>query len=167
MKRNHWVTTVAACVGVALVVALVRAGDLNPPAGTIQPTMQSLAQIDLAIEELAATSEFTFSSWDHLHVTAALLDCTTTDWQQLIVGNGVLNSIVFNTATDNGALVEIRDSSGLMIFTNVNPSLQLGSGQYLDMNVRFTGGLEMRSQGPCAEDNTNLTLLYRLEPPSP
>lgn len=165
MRSSHAAFAImASAAAIAAASYLARAGDLNPPAGPVSPTMLTLEDLGA---QLAAASTPT---WEHTRVT---LTNSLGPGDLVLPGSGVLHAIIirpFAPPTNLDAQVEVRvgDCQG---GGDVVGIFEVRSGAtdslYIPLNIRYGDGgdcgLYLRS---LFESGENVTVLYRPDAPN-
>ncbi len=146
-------TMVGICVVCIAASSLVRGGDLNPPAGPIQPTMHSLEDVMAAIN----ANNQCGCTWTYKHIPSG-----TASPLLIAEGKGVVHAIIIHPS--NGGSPRLYDSAT----TGVTPDIMIGQFQntaqqeaislFLPLDVEFTHGLVFGTDGPPSGPQT---VIYR------
>lgn len=152
MTRNQLVGGMAVCAAGALLVAVVgRAGDLNPPAGAVQPTMSNLQDIQTSLDNIGIAVGVPTPAWEYKTVTVTGGGEHTFDLEPT---SGVLHRVIF---TDSPAQeVLISDTNPVVtgpLMLKLDPTVR----HNVLLDVRFENGLFVTGQ-------CTVTFLYRLDP---
>jgi len=143
MTRSFATNATLGICALVLVVFLagrytVQAGPLDPPAGPVQPTMQTLEEIgdkvDLLLQTAALDPPWSHWAGEDIH--------TAGQYQQVISGSGMLHRIIFPTATD-GQSIWLRDGNGIFIGRFRS---KIWPPQDHQLDISFENGLELRTE---------------------
>ncbi len=161
MRTNHLIGVGVVFTGVALAVALVRAGDLNPPAGPVAPTMTDLQDIQTSLDNIGAAVNVPTPAWDYAFASF----CCGGD-NVLVTGSGVLHAVLVTAADTTGTGVSVRifdSTSGPTTQIATAATSPLPSSAWIPLNVRFENGLNLVN---ISTDTARATVFYRLDPAS-
>ena len=105
MRPFNLLATLCVCATVIITAGLIaKAGDLNPPAGAIQPSMHTLDEIYNEVAGLPNVFPWCGGTWEasRVQTVANSLQVTEVD-----LGSGILHSIVISPITSGFTQAEI------------------------------------------------------------
>ncbi|HVZ93647.1 MAG TPA: hypothetical protein VG797_03970 [Phycisphaerales bacterium] len=143
------ISSAALVVGV---LALARAGDVNPPAGPVQPTMRTLEEIYALLAQQASGSSQQWSYWHRNGAAGTVV---------VVPSAGVLHGIIFNPCNGCSAQ-ELFDGNSTDVSSATPIALLPGpnSGSapvFMPFDIEFHTGLTYRS----VSGSGAVTLIYR------
>ena len=151
MHRQTLYVTLPICAAVlAAGTWLVRAGDLNPPAGPVSPTMKTLDEIYDAVT--VGLSSCPACTWEYKYVDE--LSCVN-DIEVLPAGTtGILHGLWVTTPVTiaNG---EVGLANNIGRFSGAS-----GESNFIQLDVPFDDGLQARCEGT----GVIFTVLYQSTP---
>lgn len=158
MKKAEWTSVVL--IAMAVTWAVSRAGDVNPPQGSVGPSMPSLQEIS---NQLSAAA--TPTAWSHTYASQSTANPAGV--MQAVTGSGTLHAVYIDfNSTDFPPSVILSDHVGSgsppltsRIATFATRDAFPATVQTFD--VRFENGLHLSGLGSGAP---SMTLIYRLDP---
>lgn len=157
-KQAIWVT-LPICVAILVAGAwLANAGDLNPPAGPVAPTMATLDQVYAAVTTPQPCPECT---WEYAHASLP----TGGPHILVVPGSGVFHGFWMTKKATMTVYDGDPNSGGQVIgyfFYTENPSNPGYNTKFWQLDVAFQNGLYMNASPQGSE--TSVTVLYRSTP---
>ncbi len=154
MKKTSIVVLFAVAATCLGGFAWVRAGDLNPPAGAIEPTLRTLQEIYNRIGELNGQDGCACGPWQSL-VTPNVGTTTTS----LLSGNGFVHAVIVK----EGRGIEFLSNGDSTIIADLSTPAGSPTSQFV-LNIRYENGLSFRAING-ANGSDRCTVLYRADAP--
>ena len=155
MRHANLLATLCVCVTVIITASLLaRAGDLNPPAGAIQPSMHTLDEIYGKVQALPQVFPLCRETWEAGYVKTLSNSLQVTE---VASGSGMLHSIVISPITSGFCQAEIIvDGQTLLVCqSDTTP-------ETIVFDTRYSTNIGVkRGQALVA---ANVTVFYRPDP---
>lgn len=161
MTRQTLFLTLAICGAVVIGGAwLATAGDLNPPAGPVAPTMRTLDEIYDLVAASGGPAECPPCVWE----ASFFPDVDPNIWRLVVPGSGVIHAVI-PTRCSSGLWVADGDpdAGGVVIgvfFEGASSGTSMYASYYCPLDVRFENGLYLKKNAGGSQG----TVLFRSDP---